>query len=441
MRYKRLRIYTVVAVTIFAAVSFQSCKTRDHNRSKALNSDVSDKYDLLVIGDIQRKLNVESKFQAKGGTGELSILIDEVKNLAPDFKVLGNRSTDTNPSDKMRTLALKELIRENGVSAVVQTGDMVDWNNGLVFRTESADFKSEADEWDILDWFPKEIPIYSTAGNHESFKELIINAKIDSVEKSKLNFIFQPEVKFRSPMERKQLLLEKYKTLKPSDFFGDNASYFVDNEKYILVSIDSNSFGVPSLASPPAEAKLQEESKRNEFENLKKVFERIRSESPNKLLIVVCHFPFFSSTQTSSGFDATYRDQLIKLFDDSNVTLVFNGHEHLYLRYANEWRKNVGYEKDIGVKTIFATVGAFANDYAEKEKKDIIKNTPRFDLKGDNQAGSQTIDRLVYLDRSHHVLLKIVDRLVKVKVFGLNLKATNPSERWIVQDSYEAKIR
>jgi hypothetical protein len=441
MRNLRFRIWPLFTSAIFAAVSFQSCKKGNHTSLKGEDSNTPEKYDLLVIGDIQRKLNIDSKFESKGEAGELSIAIDDIKNLAPDYQILGKKSADPTPSDKMNTLALKELVRENGVSAVIQTGDMVDWNNALVFRTESTDFRSTADEWEILDFFPKEIPIYSTAGNHESFKELTVNAKFDPLEKGKINFLFQPQVTFRSPSERRSLLLAKYKNLSESNFFGENASYSIESKKYTLISIDSNSFGKASLAITPDEAKLQNEARKNELENLKKTFARIRSKSPNKLLIVVSHFPFFSSAQESSGFDETFRDQLIKLFDEARVALVFNGHEHLYLRYANDWRKNVGFEKYAAIKTVYSTVGAFANDYAEKEKKDLVENTPRFDLKKDNQAGSQSVDKLVYLDRSHHVLIKILDELVKVKVFGLNESATIPSERWILQDSYEVSIR
>ena len=117
IRILRFRIWPIIAASIFAGMTFQSCKKGNPASLKGLDSSSSEKYDLLVIGDVQRKLNIDSKFKSKGETGELTISIDDIKTLAPDFQVLGNKSSDPNPSDKMKTLALKELIRENGVSA------------------------------------------------------------------------------------------------------------------------------------------------------------------------------------------------------------------------------------------------------------------------------------------------------------------------------------
>lgn len=384
--------------------------------------------DIIVIGDIQRQLNLaESVSQSADDVFPLSISDEALLKMTADYGVFA-------PPD----LDLKGVLEQHPAAEVIQMGDMVDWNNGLTFSLRNGESrKTPFDEWSVLEQFPRDTPIWSTAGNHEAYKSVTFRGDVDPQNNAFVRFSpTQPEILTFSPSERQELMRRRYPNLREANFIDDSASYWIERDKFVLLSIDANGLTEGSKIS---EDQVQEQENRANalVQAIDQAMVKIRSSIQKKPLIVINHFPFFKA-ERDSDFSERNRSRLLQLFQKHRVELSLNGHEHLYLRIAKSHLSSIGYEADQNHPTMFVTFGAFGNPYADDTLKKVAKN-PRIDL-AQNDLGNGKLERFILTDKSHYGAIRITDKALSVDVLAIKTDGQSRTEKWETIDSFSVPL-
>jgi|GEM_PF-5707597 len=395
----------------FLALSFPAL-------SESLNIPSASSAKLLVIGDIQRTFNFTA------------VTADADGSETVDVKAWAGMSQTPDMLDKAPlSLDLAGIINEFLPDQILQTGDLVDYNNGLTLNYPTpAGLKRVTpllDEWAVLGRFPNLRIVFPTIGNHENYKTVIFKAEApDAFGRARL--IGKPAVEFHTSIERQALLQNRFPHLADEvQFHAANATYFREFTAWCLLSVDSNDLVSGSGKDPDREALFKFMD-----DNLARCRSNV-SVNGKKPIIVLQHAPIFVAAK-EQGISEPIQRRLVDLFDRYNVALVVSGHEHHYLRYAPAWLPHVGYG-DFHPKAIYMTAGCFGCPYASKTRRTVERNG-RFNLvdnQRDRSAGTP-MTKLVYHPGDHYVTINVEDSRLIVTVF-----AFFPEEdpKWRVIDS------
>jgi predicted phosphodiesterase len=332
-----------------------------------------DKIKILVIGDVQLKSNIK-RYNSKEWL---------------------NQKLDTFQFSKL----FNEVLKTEKPDFIFQTGDWVNYNNGLFLKVidtignEISLLPLPYDEWKFMNsTIPKELQenFFMAFGNHDSYKEIILqgifvpNADIlANIEEVKLDII--------KSEDKREFLINKFKGLKNARFHNHTGTYTIEKDKFTLISFD----GLDRNRMPLLDYLEDELSKHQKFH-------------PEKKLIVISHYPIFTGRQKNDDEKlvlSDIRDSLIQLFDKYKVDVYINGHEHYYLRYNSEGIKKGAFGDIIPNYTTYMTVSNFANPYA-REFKRLMPNEYN-----DNS--------LIYFNGIHYSTIIITDTSLQIKTYGL----------------------
>ncbi|MDD2715816.1 MAG: metallophosphoesterase family protein [Candidatus Wallbacteria bacterium] len=242
--------------------------------------------------------------------------------------------------------SLKTLITASMPDMILQTGDFVEFNESLKIACTGEAGTLEiipypVQEWrDTLQFFPGGTDIYTTPGNHDTLKETLFKAHYTDPGKSKfvVDGLNRPP-SYLSFEERKDLQELRFPNLKGKlRLVLSPSSYLAYFSEFNLLSLDGD-----------------------EIQKSNSVLEFFASQMPagdQKPLIILCHYPIYPGRKKNNAVSGKIAQALLPFLNTHNCVLYLSGHEHYYLRYADESLRNMYTEIDAPTAK-FVTVGNF----------------------------------------------------------------------------------
>jgi 3',5'-cyclic AMP phosphodiesterase CpdA len=373
---------TVVGLLVVALIA-ACAKGRDEPARSAASSPRSAPARLLVIGDVQ---------------------------LAAAFKGTPTRESWRAPLDTSGLAArLAEAVAESHPTHILQTGDLVDLNEAAVLEVRDSEGRivertnQPFEEWHpVLATFPSAIPLYPVVGNHERYGELVVSARIRP-DTAELDIRDVTLTRRLAPSDVHARLLARFPQLtRGAEFHGRSGSYFVEDGRFCLLSLDGADF--------------EDDPTLYEFVTTKLVACR----GAGRPAIVACRYPLFSGRSKADDPSLELRrdrERLLETFGRYGAALVLAGHEHFYLRYLSEGRRRAGYVDSLPPAPIYMTVASFANPYP----RSIARLDP-----------AEARDAIRYFRGTHYASVVIDDTKIDVTVRGYD----DGLRRWETIDAF-----
>lgn len=389
---------------IFLAIPFTvGCKAREFNRTIGAKSASSEGESLkpqkiILFGDIQL-------------AGEYRFNKELFAQQPIEKSILVNSPLRVGDFDEINPI---ETLRAENPDFLINSGDIVDLNNGQRFSVQDKEgkiieqWKWEVDEWDsILKRFrPLGVPIFPTAGNHEGYGT--VDWVFQREDDAKLRFIGAPMTGI-SGADRQSILLKQFPELTSNTvtFLPDSATYYSDQGQWCLLSLDVNNFAYPdkplrqilSDKNALSEDQIVEWKKKYDGAIAKAESERQRAyefarekiascnqktiEGIRRPVIVLSHFPFFSGKMDlfkddkgrekhgAEFHDEGIRKMFVSLFDELDVPLVISAHEHFYLRYLDQGFQMANYVRP--KSTTYLNTSTFGGSFTAEGADRILK--------------------------------------------------------------------
>jgi hypothetical protein len=322
-----------------------------------------------------------------------------------------NQKLDTLQYSKL----LGEVLKIEKPEFIFQTGDWVNYNNGLFLKiTDTVGVELDVlplpyDEWRFMtNSIPNKLKenFFMTIGNHDSYKKIILEG-IFVPHADILANIKEVQLDLNNSESKKEFLINKFQHLAKARFHKNTGTYVIEKDQFTLISMD----GLDRNRKPLLDFIEEELSQHQKF-------------YPEKKLIVISHYPIFTGRLKNTDDElvlADIRETLIHLFDKYKVDVYINGHEHFYLRYKNEGIKIADFKGVVPKYTKYMTVSNFVNPYPREFKRLMPQ-------KYDDNA-------LIYFSGIHYSTLTISDISLEVKTYGLI-----ENNFWKTIDYFEIKL-
>jgi hypothetical protein len=306
-----------------------------------------------------------------------------------------NQKLDTLQYSKL----LGEVLKIEKPEFIFQTGDWVNYNNGLFLKiTDTVGVELDVlplpyDEWRFMtNSIPNKLKenFFMTIGNHDSYKKIILEG-IFVPHADILANIKEVQLDLNNSESKKEFLINKFQHLAKARFHKNTGTYVIEKDQFTLISMD----GLDRNRKPLLDF-IEEELSQHQ-----KVY-------PEKKLIVISHYPIFTGRLKNTDDElvlADIRETLIHLFDKYKVDVYINGHEHFYLRYKDEGIKIADFKGVIPKYTKYMTVSNFVNPYPREFKR----------LKTEEY----NTESLIHFNGIHYTTLSITDKTLQVKSYGL----------------------
>lgn len=363
---KRLAIFLV---SLFFLILFTGCKNEFEETT------------LLIIGDVQLQSDLQKYYP------------EDWKQQSLDASIVHEK--------------LREVILREQPDYILQTGDWVNYNNALhlsVVDTNGIEIETlplPYDEWEVMNQIiPKEkkSSFFPVQGNHESYGYVEL-AGVFLPGFDVLADIDQKEFTLLTAEQRRTQLIKQFPHIQEWTLDSVSASYFTSAPTFGLLSFDGISPDRSSL--------------------LRFIKKALESFDPSKLIIVSSHYPLFTGRDIKRQYEMTdiYGD-LVGMFEEHGVDFYFNGHEHFYLRYSGQGKRN--YFPDVQSNFEAITVSDFFNPYSRT-----------------SEVGQQLKEgEGAYFEGPHYSTLTIRPEKVELRSYGFRTE----SQSWTVIETVNRSI-
>ncbi len=321
-------------------------------------------------------LMILSSCSKKTSNEEIKILLIGDVQLASDLNRYNEESWNNQQMDTLLFGQLfKEVLEREKPDYIIQTGDWVNYNEGLSLRIldtleqEIGHFSLPYKEWDYMQ---RQIPthlkdrFYIVIGNHDSYKT-IVQQGIFHPGHNILANLNTVQFDLYESTDKKDLLLDHFPHLEKATFHGNTGSYFIHQKGFSLLSIDGLDKNRDSLLT-----------------FIEKQLAFHQDKYRGQLLIAGSHYPVFTGRAREDDPHLVFKDireELIQLFDQYKVDLFLNGHEHFYLRYLKGGFQKAGFKNPLPQHTKYITISNFVNPYGRSIKRlneENLKNDARY---------------------------------------------------------------
>lgn len=358
---KKTSLYLVLFVLV-------GCQTRKYNSSV---SDANKPVKIVLFGDIQ--------------------LVGEYRETLSDQPMDVTAFTHSPLLiDHLNRYQAVEAIRAEKPEFIINSGDVTDLNNSQQFVIlDKNDVELERLKWNVdeygqvLQKFEGLPPVYPSVGNHESYglMEFVFN-KQDNGQVVWKGPKLGLKVNALDGAQRQASIQQNFPHLKDSKkvtFLPESGTYFLNEENWCLLSVDTNSMvaGDDSVEQV-AKAKAAQQS----------AIAFVKTNLPvckNKPIIGMAHFPFFSGLRDEiidkknrkkrvvELADKEFRKEWVDLMDSMNVALFVGAHEHFYTRYFPTTLKDVGYGDTVPRVTTYLNTGTFGGSFVDAGSERAIE--------------------------------------------------------------------